>query len=39
MSDYIDLADKSNEAEFRLKYDKSKPLKDQLIFKKIDFTY
>ena len=37
MSDYIDLADKSNEAEFRLKYDKSKPLKDQLIFKKDRF--
>ena len=37
MSDYIDLADKSNEAEFRLKYDKSKHLKDQLIFKKDRF--
>jgi len=37
MSDYIDLADKSNEAEFRLKYDKSKSLKDQLVYKKGDF--
>ena len=37
MNDYIDLANKSNKADFKLKYDKSKHLKDQVIFKIDDF--
>ena len=37
MVNYLDLANKSNKAEFKIKYDKSKTLKDQLIYKDNNF--
>ena len=34
---YLDLANKSNKAEFKIKYDKSKTLNDQIIYKENNF--
>ena len=37
MVNYLDLANKSNKAEFKIKYDKSKTLNDQIIYKENNF--
>ena len=37
INNYLDLANKSNKAEFKIKYDKSKTLNDQIIYKENNF--